>query len=464
MVNMKDIYDTDAIIRHVLHSGVDISPADHKAWAMFCCSLRVLGYDLPTFAALSWNDPKTQKLCSQVWNSHRNPGRYKTEDSAKGMIVDLAKSAGVEVKRFLLSRNQDSKPTLFNYRARTLATRRTYPTRPEPTPAPDFLPMDAVRATQKHVKESALFVWLAMEFGEQSALHVLDLYKVGGSKHIAPNGLRASSFPYINTNQEVVDCKLFHIDPITGSRKTASPIRVKADGSITQSSWALPELNFKRRRLNLLELNRGKWCNFGDHLLKDRPTAEIGIVESEKTALIAALTYPDKIWIAVGSKNNLTTERCAPYMGRRLILFPDRDNYNDKPRKDGHGTEKGWRTIARDLAKAGFKVRLDTTTERHEGSPNDDIADLVLRYRHGVQPPPPPPPQESHPAKSPDLIEAGRAFDMMKAKNPALSKFAESLELTAVSVKSYNPETEWHQIENPTYYATVADGERTSAN
>lgn len=443
-----DIYDIDGIIRHALQSGVDISPADRQEWRLFCCALKVLGYDESTFIRLSSGAEKDSR---KAWREERNPRRYKTEDSAKGMIVDLAKSAGVEVKHFLLSRNQEPKPSRYPDRRRTPATSRTAPARPtqvEPTTAPDYLPMDAVRAAQSHAEETALFAWMAQEFGEQAARFIFGVYMVGASKHTAPNGYRAAAFPYIDTVQRVVDCKLFHIDPTTGSRKTAAPLRSWTDREGKQqelrSSWALAEMNADRRRRNLPELNRAKWCNFGDHLLPERPTAEVCLVESEKTALIAALTYPEKIWVAVGSKNNLTPERCATYMGRELVLFPDRDNYNDKPRKDGHGIEKGWRTLARELTAAGLRLRLDTTTERHEGNPNDDIADLILRYRHGEQRTPPPPPEErpTEPTKTPNQLEAERLFELMKANDPAFAEFAERFELTAVSVEPYNPETE----------------------
>lgn len=377
------------------------------------------------------------------------------------MIVELAKRAGVEVKHFLLSRNKD-RPSRYPDRRRTSATSRTAPARPtqaEPATAPDYLPMDAVRAAQSHAEETALFAWMAQEFGEQAARFIFGVYMVGASKHTAPNGYRAAAFPYISTAQKVVDCKLFHIDPTTGSRKTAAPLLSWTDREgkqqELQSSWALAELNADRRRRNLPELKRAKWCNFGDHLLPERPTAEVCLVESEKTALIAAMTYPDRVWIAVGSKNNLTPERCATYMGREVIIFPDRDGYDDKPRKDGNGIEKGWRTRAAELAAEGLRLQVDTTTERHypryltdedgnvltdeSGNPkecNADIADLILEYRHGTKAPPPKPQEPTDPNRA----EAERIFERMKETSPALKELAESLELTAVSVEPYNPE------------------------
>lgn len=128
-----DIYDIDGIIRHALQSGVDISPADRQEWRLFCCALKVLGYDESTFIRLSSGAEKDSR---KAWREERNPRRYKTEDSAKGMIVDLAKSAGVEVKHFLCratkSRSQADTPTAAELRQQAEPTRhdRPKPSRP----------------------------------------------------------------------------------------------------------------------------------------------------------------------------------------------------------------------------------------------------------------------------------------------------------------------------------------------
>lgn len=437
-----DRYDIHGIIRHVMQSGIDISPADRQEWRMFCCGLKVLGYSEQDFVSLSSGAERDSR---QAWRAERNPSRYKSEESAKGMIVDLAKRAGVEVKHFLLS--QDTKSSRPTYRThRPTATKRTAPTPPTPTAAPDYLTTEQVRAAHAHAEETALFAWMAQEFGESATRFIFSVYMVGGSKHTAPNGYRANSYPYIDAAQRVVDCKLFHIDPTNGSRKTAAPLQSWKDKDGKQqelrSSWALFEINRDRRRRGLPELNRASWCNFGDHLLTERPTAEVCLVESEKTALIAALTYPEKIWIAVGSKNNLTPERCKTYIGREVTLFPDRDNYNDKPRADGNGIEKGWRTLARELAAAGLSVRIDTTTERHEGKPNDDIADLILRYRHGEQRKPPPQAEPTAQEIPPDRAEALAIWERMKQDHPELADMEERLRLEVISIEPLKTENE----------------------
>lgn len=460
---MADIYDIDAIIKHSLQMGIDISPADRQEWRMFCCALKVLGYDEATFVALSSGKQKDSR---QAWRAERSPQRYKSEDSAKGMIVDLAKAAGIDLCRFRLSQNKNQcEDCVFAIKcgARVEQCKKglrydiamkygkcrafhritvDFPAKPRTVEPPieyaPFIPAKMIEATESRVSESNLFVWLSGEFGDEAAMMAMRRYRVGATKHTDGRGYRAASLPYINNSGDCVDCKIFHIDPTTGSRKTAPALMSWTDkegkAQELRSTWALAELkkNDKPR----------KWCNFGDHLLQDNPTAAVCVVESEKTALVASIVYPSRLWIAVGSKNNLNPERCAPYRGRKIIIYPDRDNIKDKPRKSGIGIEKGWETLARELAQAGFSVRIDRTVERHHGEINDDIADIILRYRHGTQSPPEPPQNRDvvecdTAAKSPDKLEAEALFEQMKKQYPALAELAEKFDLEPIRVEPY---------------------------
>lgn len=406
-----NFYDTDAIINFSLSHKIDISPADRKEWRLFCCALKVLGYDESTFVALSSG---AERDSHQAWRAERNPHRYKTAEAAKGMIVNLAKAAGIDVKRFSLS--PDKKPD----RPTAAPPQKPAP----PAPPADYIPMANVTAAAAHGHESGLFAFIAAEFSEEAARQVFAKYFVGGSKYRDSHGYRAAVFPYISADGKVVDCKIFHIDAKSGSRQDGEILYTWTDKEGVEHepkfAWAIAKANYDRRRRGLPLMNRAAWCNFGDHLLT-AATAEVCIVESEKTALIASLVYPERTWIAVGSKQNLTAERCKPYAGKHIILFPDRDAYKDKPKSDGKGMERGWRTIAKELAAAGYNVSIDTTTETYQGERRDDIADIFLRHRHGQQAPPPPPP----------MSEAQRVFEDMKRRYPHLAEVAEILELEA---------------------------------
>lgn len=396
-----DIYDINGIIGEALRSNIDISPSDRQEWRMFCCALKVLGYDESTFIALSSGRERDSR---QAWRAERSPNRYRTEDSARGMIVALAKSAGMDVKPFLLSQDRESRtPGRVDRRP---AFRPTPTQKPEaPTLPPVYITPQQVEAAARHYRETSLYIWLCAEYDRAEVEEVLERYRIGGSSFApTPEGYRAASLPYINAAGNCVDCKLQQYDTTTGSRK-GKPI-----------NWALKRMQLSDRR--------AQWCNFGDHLLTTQPDAEVNLVEAEKSALILSLTYPGKIWIATGSKQNLTPERFTPYRGRKITIYPDRD-----------GVE-AWRAKAEELAAEGYSIRIDTTITHYPGESKDDLADIVLRFRHGEQHTEP-----TAPTKTAGQMEAERIFEQMKADNPTFAAFAESMELTAVSVEPYNPKS-----------------------
>lgn len=427
---MTEIYDISAIINHAISGSYDIAP-DRMEWVKLCHALKLLGYDETCFVALSQAHGTLSNTARRKWREEKSYRRFLNENTAPGLIVNLAKSAGIDVKRFFLKQADATEPRR-TYRAAPTPPLMKHTQAAEPKPTPEYVTEQQVTAAAGHFRETSLYLWLCREFDPVEVDRVFSAYRVGGSKFVNEQGGRAVSFPYIDTAGRCVDCKIFHINPNTGSRKTAPPVK-QWNGGELRSTWALAELKKKE--------HRAEWCNFGDHLLTERKGVPVGIVESEKTALILSLAYPDRVWIAVGSKNNLTPKRFEPYRGRKVTVYPDRDGYNDKPRKDGKGVEKGWRTIAADLAGHGFSLSIDTTTERHPGEPNDDLADIVLRWRHGRQERPEPPKDVANndtPTISPDKKEAVRIFEEMKSKYPAFAEFAERFELEPISVEPYH--------------------------
>jgi hypothetical protein len=64
-------------------------------------------------------------------------------------------------------------------------------------------------------------------------------------------------------------------------------------------------------------------CLFGEHLLDKYPEALVGIVEAEKTALVARLMVPSVLWLAVGGLGELKLSKLLPLAGRHVTLWPD---------------------------------------------------------------------------------------------------------------------------------------------
>lgn len=113
---------------------------------------------------------------------------------------------------------------------------------------------------------------------------------------------------------------------------------------------------------------------FGMHMVDKVPYATINIVESEKTAIIMSIAYGNPardLWLACGSKTNLTREKLRPLINRRrdIVLYPDRDGI------------EAWKDTAEAIGYERLRVNDEPVTEwwQPEDGEKADIADVVLR-------------------------------------------------------------------------------------
>lgn len=126
-----------------------------------------------------------------------------------------------------------------------------------------------------------------------------------------------------------------------------------------------PHINWLHNSLDLKEYNLSQ-CLFGLHLASEKPEATIGIVESEKTAMMMSFLAPEMLWIATGSKQNLKKELMNPLKGREIILFPDKGEYTI------------WQQKAVELQKDGHSVAISSLIEKSKGERGTDLADLYM--------------------------------------------------------------------------------------
>lgn len=115
-------------------------------------------------------------------------------------------------------------------------------------------------------------------------------------------------------------------------------------------------------------------CLFGEHLLSYQENNDkvIGIVESEKSAIICAMLKPQLLWLATGGKSKIT-DALKILAGRRVLLYPDVDGFDE------------WKKAAEELKTncSGFSALVcsrwvDNLTDEQKRS-KMDIADLLLK-------------------------------------------------------------------------------------
>lgn len=109
-------------------------------------------------------------------------------------------------------------------------------------------------------------------------------------------------------------------------------------------------------------------CLFGEHLLPKYPDLPVSIVESEKTALICSMVFPDWLWLAVGSKNNLKPDLCDVLKGRKVMLWPDADGMED------------WRKRCKDFCYWCNCDVVEWAGREPQGSKRD-VADLIIEAK-----------------------------------------------------------------------------------
>lgn len=63
-------------------------------------------------------------------------------------------------------------------------------------------------------------------------------------------------------------------------------------------------------------------CLFGEHLLALYPGKPMGLVESEKTAVIAAGLMPKYVWVATGGRSVVNGRVDIP-QNRKILVFAD---------------------------------------------------------------------------------------------------------------------------------------------
>lgn len=272
-----------------------------------------------------------------------------------------------------------------------------------------YLSYGGVEASAKLVDKSNLFNYLITKFPKHSDVirSAFWSYRVGFSAKERINGCFAcSTFPSIDIDGNVHKVKIIPF-PIGDHHRIKDKVSKRPFDMKTIQGENAPG------------------CYFGLHLLPLYPGKHIAIVESEKTALVASIFYPQFLWIATQGKGYLDKHRAEVLRGRVLVLFPDRDALEDSEKG------KGWGERARELQAAGHTVVIaDDLLKQCPADSTTDICDIIISTFQDSEPEPPK--KELTPKE-----EAMVLFEQMKKQYPALAELAEKFDLEPISVEPY---------------------------
>lgn len=261
------------------------------------------------------------------------------------------------------------------FKAHPADKRNEFTTWKQPEP-PKIIPVSylpsSLLMTDTHRDENNLFRFMSKEFGSVEANRVFDLYHVGTSRHWKNNNGLSTTFPQINEKGKVCQLKVMAYNPNTGKRMKKQDYaelwsdrfsKYIPDTRSTDKIWFAGKTILKSYEANLQQ------TFFGCHLID--ASSRIGIVESEKSALICSILMPGITWIATGGCNGCKWTETAvlkPLTGKRVVLYPD------------SGMFSKWEEKADVLRNFGVNVTVSRTCV---GLPsNYDVADVLLRERH----------------------------------------------------------------------------------
>jgi hypothetical protein len=224
-------------------------------------------------------------------------------------------------------------------------------------PNPDSISIETVLASIKSFDKNNFINFLRLRFGEKYAMEAVKNYLIGTSKHWKNIG--ATIFWQLDFFGTVRGGKVMAYNSSTGKR-------IKEP--FNHITWV-------HKILNLEGYNLAQ-CYFGEHLLNVHKKKPVALVESEKTAIISSFYFPQFVWIASGSLNNISLEKSDCLLGRDLVFFPDLSR-NSK-------AFELWEKKASELSEVANSIEVSRILENlasdQEKESGFDLADYLLTF------------------------------------------------------------------------------------
>ena len=231
----------------------------------------------------------------------------------------------------------------------------SYKISPEP-PKEVYFFDESILSQSLHSEErkSNLFHFLSQFFNKKDVESTFEKYLIGYSAYWKNSVI----FWQIDIENKIRAGKIMQYDPSSGKRD--------------KRKFCWKKIDDKNKEM--------QQCFFGVHLLKYFPNYKVGIVESEKTALICDLYFDDEIvWLASGGLKGLNENKFKDLVGKKVILFPDLSSKNSK-----ENAFDSWKSKA-DFFANRFKIDLEINNYLElfasdlDRENQEDLGDFILR-------------------------------------------------------------------------------------
>lgn len=227
-----------------------------------------------------------------------------------------------------------------------------------PPPKPTYIDDGIFRKSLKDYERNNLITFLNRVFDVGAVDKMIADYFIGTSHHWSGSTVfwQRDRFGRIHGG------KIMQYNPDNGKRVKEPHNRI----TWVHTAFKIPKFNLRQ-------------CLFGEHLLAKHPDMFVGIVESEKTAIIASGVVTDCIFLACGGCQNLTIAMCEPLRGRNVVLFPDNSKlaeWSEKGRKLRH--------LFKTLSIVDI-MESEEILQRYSLKAGDDIGDLILAQKFDIK-------------------------------------------------------------------------------
>jgi hypothetical protein len=233
----------------------------------------------------------------------------------------------------------------------------------------DIIPIDLMKKSLTDYDHNHFVQWLKRIFHDALGQQLVDRFRVGTARRWPG----ATVFWQMDREGKVRTGKIMYFDPATGKR-------IKDENGQSEIDWVHSILLRKKMILSFSLMQ----CFFGEHQLACAPADQpAAIVESEKTAMIASVYFPDFIWLAAGQLNGLSVQKFAALSDRqRVILYPD---LGVAAPGSGMTPFQKWSQRAAELRRI-YKIDMSVSDilETHVSSAQEringlDLADYLIR-------------------------------------------------------------------------------------
>lgn len=170
----------------------------------------------------------------------------------------------------------------------------------------------------------------------------LDLYNVCGTSLINKEKWQnCTAFPKIDYNGKIRGVKLFKYDNNLHTEKYVFENEKGRKKLVKKITWV-------HSQFDMVDLDKYRFedCFFGEHLIYTADYKYIGVVESEKTAVI--MNYflgTDWIFLATGSKSRHEETIYKGINEKKVFFFPDADGYNQWAEWLKKNNNKNWQIV-----------------------------------------------------------------------------------------------------------------------